>query len=244
MTYSTGTGPLAVVAADFNEDGKTDLAVLTTFLLNLDILFGNGDGTFQTSVPYPVPNNPTGLLAGNFHGKGIVDLAVVSSDTSAEILPGNGSGGFGTAVPYYLGNAPFALVAADFDGNGSTDLAATNNYATGSVTVLLNKPVVALASSALTFPATVVGTKSPAQTATLSNPGTVGVSIRSISVSGANAADFALTNSCGSTIAVGKMCSVSIVFQPSQKGERSATLKFTDNALSGVQNVRLVGTGK
>jgi hypothetical protein len=244
VTYSTGTGALAVVAGDFNKDGKTDLAVLTTFLLNVDILLGNGDGTFQTSVPYPAPRNPTKLLSGDFRGKGILDLAMVSSNTWVEILPGNGSGGFGGAVPYYLGNDPLALVAADFDGNGSTDLAATNNYAMGSVTVLLNKPVVALASSALVFPATVVGTKSPAQTATLSNLGTVVVSIRSISISGANPSDFAWKNNCNTTLAVGKMCTVSIVFQPSQRGERSATLKFADNALSGGQSIRLVGTGK
>lgn len=104
------------------------------------------------------------------------------------ILPANGVGGFGTSTEYYLGSCTQAFLATDLDGNGSNDLAVTNaTYVNSTVTVLLNKPVVALSASALTFPTTKVGTKSAAQTVILRNPGTVPVSVRSIAVLGTEA---------------------------------------------------------
>jgi hypothetical protein len=76
-----------------------------------------------------------------------------------------------------------------------------------------------------------------------SNPGTVSVRIRSISISGTNAHDFTQTSTCGTNVAVGGSCTVTLTFRPSLKGKRSAVLKFEDNAIGGTQVVTLVGTG-
>ena len=55
-----GTGPAAVVTGDFNRDGKVDLVVGDVDSGNIDVLLGNGDGTFQSPVSYKVGNVGTG----------------------------------------------------------------------------------------------------------------------------------------------------------------------------------------
>ena len=139
---------------------------------------------------------------------------------------------------------PVAFVAADFDKNGSTDLAITNAiYSTQTVTVMLNGAIVALYPGSLSFPETVVGSKSKPLTMQLSNPGTTPLTVHSIAISGADPRDFTETNNCGGRVPVAKVCTVTVEFQPTAKGRSSAVLTIKDNALRGTQSVPLVGTG-
>ena len=48
VTYAVGNDPNAIVAGDFNGDGRLDLAVADEFPTTVSVLLGNGDGTFQT----------------------------------------------------------------------------------------------------------------------------------------------------------------------------------------------------
>ena len=54
VTYAVGSEPDALVAGDFNGDGRTDLAVANYGANDVSVLLGNGDGTFQTQVTYAV----------------------------------------------------------------------------------------------------------------------------------------------------------------------------------------------
>ena len=78
------------MAADFNGDGKPDLAVACYNYADVGVLLGNGDGTFQAGQAYSVGGDPYGLTAGDFNGDGIIDLATANySSSTVAILLGN-----------------------------------------------------------------------------------------------------------------------------------------------------------
>jgi FG-GAP-like repeat/FG-GAP repeat len=139
---SVGVQPFALVAGDFNADGKLDLAVTNSGGQTVTILLGNGDGTFAPAPGSPptVGLGPSALGLGDFNGDGKLDLAVGDlSDGAVTILLGNGDGTF-TAAP---GAAPvatstFALVVEDFNGDGKLDLIVSNK-GDSTITVLLGK---------------------------------------------------------------------------------------------------------
>jgi hypothetical protein len=76
-TFHTGPHPDAVVVADFNGDGKLDLAAGSAF--GAALLQGNGDGTFQTSVFYQAGANSYVLGMGDLNNDGALDLMMVNS---------------------------------------------------------------------------------------------------------------------------------------------------------------------
>ena len=119
----------------------------------------------------------------------------------------------------------------------------TDNASPATQTVSLTgtgiAPVVSLSPTSLTFPAQAVGTSSSAQSVTLKNTGSATLSITSITVSG----DFSQTNTCGSSVAVGASCTLSVTFKPTAAGTRTGAVTITDNASPATQTVSLTGTG-
>lgn len=137
-TYTTLSGPSIftysfgpIVVADFNGDGKQDMAVLNADSSEVTILLGNGDGTFSVAASSPATgSNPNQLAVGDFNGDGIPDLAVTSdSSNTVLILLGNGDGTFTQAPnsPAVSGD-PFSIAVGDFNGDGKLDLAVTDMY--------------------------------------------------------------------------------------------------------------------
>lgn len=64
-----------------------------------------------------------------------------------------------------------------------------------------------------------------------------------ITISGTNAGDFSQTNTCNSGLAAGTNCQISVIFNPTGMGSRSATLAVSDNATGSPQMVSLAGSG-
>src|SRR5258708_4597907 len=94
----------------FNGDGKLDLAVANASSNNVSIFLGNGDGTFQTVVNYPVGSAPVSVAVGDFNGDGNLDLAVANfSSNNVSILLGNGNGTFQAATNYAAGASPISV---------------------------------------------------------------------------------------------------------------------------------------
>ncbi len=125
------------VVADFNGDGKTDLAGTNPYGDSVSVLLGNGNATFQSRVDYSTGTGPVSLAIGDFNGDGKADLAVANRDNnSVSVLLGNGDGTFQSRVDYSTGSGPASVAVGDFDGNGKADLVTTNSNGQ-SVGVLL-----------------------------------------------------------------------------------------------------------
>jgi photosystem II stability/assembly factor-like uncharacterized protein len=101
-----------------------------------------------------------------------------------------------------------------------------------------------LAPTPLGFGTLAVGLTSAVKKVTLTNIGTTTLTISSIAVTGAEAADFPEpATTCGSSLAAASSCTVSLTFKPTTTGARSANLTVTDNASGSPQQVPLSGTG-
>jgi hypothetical protein len=124
QTILEATDVVNVQIADFNSDGKPDVVVLRSNPPEIEILFGNGDGTFQTSSPVIVPLESAGyaLAVADFNGDGIADLAVANADANyVTILLGTGPGAFGAPTTYTSYGAS-TLIVGDVNNDGKPDL--------------------------------------------------------------------------------------------------------------------------
>src|SRR5260370_32493974 len=65
VMYPAGTNPGAVLTADFNGDGRLDLAVVNSSSSTVSVLLGNGDGTFQPAQNFATGTNPLSLAVGD-----------------------------------------------------------------------------------------------------------------------------------------------------------------------------------
>jgi hypothetical protein len=124
--YNTGSRtnePSAVVTADFNGDGKLDLAVADSTGNVVSVLLGNGDGTFQTAKTFAVIS-PYALAVADMNGDGIEDLLVQAAGGGDDlsIYLGNGDGTFRLKAKYPVNGYPIAVAAADLNGDGNTDV--------------------------------------------------------------------------------------------------------------------------
>lgn len=130
VTYGNASQPYTAVVADFNADGKPDVA-LSDQVGVVHILLGNGNGTLQASVDFAAGGAPEGIVCGDFNGDGKADLATANyGSNDASVLIGNGDGTFRASRSYSLGNLPAplgsvstSLALADFNEDGKLDFA-------------------------------------------------------------------------------------------------------------------------
>jgi hypothetical protein len=243
VSYPLNTNAASGVTADFNHDGKLDLAVADNIGL-VSILLGNGDGTFQPRVDYSAGSFPWGGIGiGDFNGDGNVDLAVANSGSNTvSIFLGNSNGTFQPQVQTSTGPVPQGVGVGDFNRDGALDFAVPN-YNGNTVSILLQATNVTLLPTSLTFAAQVVGSASAAQMFTLTNTGALALTISGITLTGTNATDFGQTNTCGSRLAIGAKCTISVTFKPTETGPRAAAVTVTGNAVGSPLSVALSGTG-
>jgi hypothetical protein len=140
----------SVGLGDFNEDGKTDVAVgLVKGYFGASqilVLNGRGDGTFAGpgSQVNMGPGVPVGMVVGDFNRDGHLDVMVASSNgnggvsggNSANVILGDGNGTFRAPELFNVGTDPVAIDLADFNNDGKLD-AAVANLSSGSVSILM-----------------------------------------------------------------------------------------------------------
>lgn len=132
---------VSVVAADFNRDGRLDLAVGDTNFAAIWVLVGNGDGTFQTALEYP------GMVAdyltlGDFNGDGKLDIAAGGTTgvtSTISLMLGNGDGTFQSPTNKTTSGS-VSVTTADINDDGKLDLiAASGSPGTQVIVVLLGR---------------------------------------------------------------------------------------------------------
>jgi len=127
-------GPIGI--GDFNRDGKLDVAVGGYgFEQNVEILPGNGDGTFSEGGTFSA-DYPYSIAVADLRGNGDLDLVIANEGIS--VLLGNGDGTFQPQAAYPAVNALW-LAVADFNNDGRLDVAAVSESFPAGVSVLLGK---------------------------------------------------------------------------------------------------------
>jgi hypothetical protein len=238
--YAIEPDSMSIIAADLRNDRRVDLAVAESGGRGVAVLLGNGDGTFQQPVVYDV-GIPTAVAAADLNSDGILDLVAASPYPSgtASIFVGNGDGTFKNAVSYPAGEFPDAVAVADFNGDGLPDVTIVDEEGNQEY-VLLDTGVVAFSpTTPLNFKKQKHGTTSAPQTVTLTNTGKTELTISAMKAAG----QFAMTSTCGLSVAAGANCTISVTFSPKTQGAKSGTLSILDSASSRPQVIELSGTG-
>ena len=224
-----------------------------------------GSGTTTTTPPQPGATLSTSAVsfptttAGSTATASPVTLTNTGTGTltiSPPVVGGTNQSNFGetNTCGSSLAAGASCTITATFTPSAAATYNATitiTDNATGSPQIIAlsgsgsataGSPTVTLSSSTMAFGTVVVG-DSGSSSVTVSNSGTAALAISSIALSGTNQANFAETNTCGSSLAVNASCTITGVFTPAASTNYTATLSITDNATGSPQTIALTGSG-
>jgi hypothetical protein len=139
-SFADAKTPLSLVCADFNHDGKLDVATANMDNNTVGVLLGNGLGGFGAVTDFAVGKWPFGICTGDFNHDGNLDIASTGGLNYVTILYGDGTGAFPTHIyPLTGGSQGQSIVAGDFNNDSYLDLAVANQ-ATNNIGVLFGNP--------------------------------------------------------------------------------------------------------
>jgi len=222
ITDSAEGSPHTVKLSGFGTSGAVSLSAAS---LNFGLVTVGTTSTQTVTLtnPAPSPLDLSSIRAGG---------GFTESNTCGSVVNPGGSCAIAVSFsPAALGTSVGTLTLTD-TGLGSPQTITLSG--TGAT-----PPAASLSPSALTFGSQGVGATSPPQTVTLSNTGGAPIAIAGITTAG----NFAESNNCGSSLAPGASCAISVTFTPQQTGSTSGTLALSDNAAGSPQTVSLTGSG-
>ena len=266
-TATTTSGATALMYVNVLNNTTTGIAspTVTQYAMGTN---GN-PGTGTNPLPGGV-FNPQGMAIDGTGDLWVVNANGTGSSSAgggiSEFAPSNGASltamsPSGTGVWGYFSNTTIgAPIGAAIDGSGNVwfkTMNGSNLYYLAGVASPVVTPIaqmvktsfigarpgaltLATLSPALTF--NTVASLGQSLTATLTNTGTASVQIGTISFNGANPGDFSKTTTCGSTLAIGANCTITVTFNSSTAGTFTAALNVATNAAGSPQSVNLTGT--
>ncbi len=212
-------------------------ATLTPATITLPNQILNTTSATQT---YTLKNTGSGALTitGITYNPGGVFAASTNCPTSAAagtLAAGASCQTFLTFTPTAVGNFSGAITVTDNAG-----VQTATYFATGISSAL----TVAVSPAVLTFGSSNLGTTTAVQLVTVKNTGSSAVTLASETITGTNATSFLKSaTTCGSSLAAGAGCTVSVAFKPLTAGALTASLAIADNGTGSPQTVSLSGTG-
>lgn len=196
---------------------------------------GNVSASVSWQAPALIPANATitDYIVTPYIGSTAqtpVDTHSTATDTTVNFLTN------GTSYTFQV-QAVFSSAGTNYFATSAPSNAVTPTQGSGS------PPKVALSITRLEFGTVRLAQTSTLQTVELSNQGTETLNV-SPTITGAGAADFSIvSDTCVPSVPASGTCAVRLDFKPTAAGDRSATLKFTDNASDSPQTVSLDGSG-
>ena len=254
------------VMADFNGDGKLDVAALSYSSGKATVVLGNGLGGFTSSSPlYDVWTGTKELIAVDLDEDGKLDLVgsgTYSGAGAITYLRGKGDGTFYDATYFYAGTEATSLAIGDFTGNSHKDVV-TLDASAGKVRLLSNSLPAPTPTTTTPTPSSPPPDPPPSPTAganfdvgtlafgnvaigatrTLSTQlnSTGSTSLQVLGVSANPSDQFTVSHNCSGSMAPGQSCQIQVQLQPRTSGPISGTLVVTAN--SGSYTVGLTATG-
>ncbi|MBA3914120.1 MAG: VCBS repeat-containing protein [Acidobacteriales bacterium] len=249
VMHAAGVEDWWAAVADFNQDGLPDVAIADNLtdagiaLINTGVVSFSPSSTIlfptqlvkTTGIPQIVTLSNTSASSLSITSISVQgnQFQLGSGTTCGSSVPGNGSCQIAVNfMPQAKGLKSGLLVVRD-----SASTKPQNIPLSGSGTV------VTLSPTELDFPPTKVGTQSSPQSATVTNIDSAPVNITSIKLTGIFLKNYTETNTCGTQLAPGGSCTITVTFVPLGTGERDAAVTITDDGGGSTQAVALSGTG-
>ncbi len=135
VPYSSGLSKLRV--ADIDDDGHLDLYLTQTSRLQVDVLFGSGEGTFAPVMSIDFPLGAYDVLALDMNDDSLLELVVSDGHTRVWTVENMGARSFGSPVHTQANSGARYLAAADLDGDSDQDVVVAN-FTSESLSILEN----------------------------------------------------------------------------------------------------------
>jgi hypothetical protein len=137
-TQLVPASPQYIATADFDRDGRQDIAVNDQTTSKVTVLLSGADRQFKNVITFSVGIGPRAIVTGDINGDTFPDIVALAAGTRGYYIYGNGNGTFQTPLPFQIGTTAVDVAIGNFDNQKGNDLAVTN-LAINSVIVLLNQ---------------------------------------------------------------------------------------------------------
>jgi hypothetical protein len=237
-------GSIAPVVADFNGDGKLDLA---GYVGEIGALVQPSNSTLWPANVV-LPDQTVGMTSSTQEAR-LTNLTTLALNIDGVTITGPNAPDFaqtntcgaslasGESCTFTVTFAPSEL------GVRSATLSVSDSDPTSPQTATLSgigtNPKVSLSPTSLIFDSQSVLTSSAPQPVTLTNTGVGPLRMTNITAT----SNYSQMNTCGTSVAQNTSCTINVTFNPTTGGASTGSITITDDAADSPQTIALSGTG-